>query len=60
MKERLRVLEKEEEVKSNNKTENNVIDKSFQSMSLILKQFSPYHQHLAKTRFFSVIFELEL
>lgn len=52
--------EKEEEVKSNNKTEIDVIDKFFQSMSLTVKQFSPYHQHLAKTRVFSVISELEL
>lgn len=52
--------EKEEEVKSNKKTEINVIDQFFQSMSLTVKQFSPYHQHLAKTRVFSVISELEL
>lgn len=55
------IIEKEkEEVKSNNKTEIDLIDKFFQSMSLTVKQFSPYHQHLAKTRVFSVISELEL
>lgn len=53
--------EKEEESKSNEKTnEINVIDQFFQNMSLTVKQFSPYHQHLAKTRVFSVISELEL
>jgi hypothetical protein len=42
----------EKEVKSNYKTEIYVIDNFFLSMSLTVKQFSSYHQHLAKTRVF--------
>jgi hypothetical protein len=52
--------EKEEEVKSNYKTEIDVIDNFFQSMSSTVKQFSPYHQHLVKTKVFSIISKLDL
>lgn len=53
--------EKKEEVKANTeKNEINVIDQFFQNMVSTVKQFSPYLQHLAKTRVFSVISELEL
>jgi len=52
---------KEEEVKANTeKNEINVIDQFFQNMGSTVKQFSPYLQHLAKIRVFSVISELEL
>jgi len=60
------IIEKEkiEEVKANTekneKNEINVIDQFFQNMGSTVKQFSPYLQHLAKTRVFSVISELEL
>jgi len=53
--------EKKEEIKANTeKNEIDVIDQFFQNMGSTVKQFSPYHQHLAKTRVFSVISELEL
>lgn len=53
--------EKKEEIKANTeKNEINLIDQFFQNMGSTVKQFSPYHQHLAKTRVFSVISELEL
>jgi len=29
-------------------------------MSSTVKQFSPYHQHLAKTKIFSIVSEIEL
>lgn len=53
--------EQKEELKWSNKTnEVKVIDQFFQNMSSTVKQFSPDHQHLANTRVFSVISELEL
>lgn len=35
-------------------------DTFFSSMSLMVKQFSPYHQHVARSKIFSIVSEIEL
>lgn len=48
------------ENKNESKSELSAIDQFFLSMCSTVKQFSPYHQHLAKTKIFSIVSEIEL
>jgi hypothetical protein len=54
------ILEKKNEENLKEKNEPSAIDQFFLSMCSTVKQFSPYHQHLAKTKIFSIISEIEL
>lgn len=54
------ILEKKNEENLEEKKESNAIDQFFLSMCSTVKQFSPYNQHLAKTKIVSIVSELEL
>lgn len=55
------IQQKDNETKSKEDEKNlDVNDKFFSSMCSMVKQFSPYHQHVARSKIFSIISELEL
>lgn len=54
------ILEKKNEENLEEKKESSAIDQFFLSMCSTVKQFSPYKQHLAKTKIFSIVSEIEL
>ncbi|KAL4126736.1 hypothetical protein QTP88_010945 [Uroleucon formosanum] len=54
------ILEKKNEENLKEKNEPSAIDQFFLSMCSTVKQFSPYHQHLAKTKIFAIVSEIEL
>lgn len=54
------IIEKKNEENLKEKNEPSAIDQFFLSMCSTVKQFSPYHQHLAKTKIFSIISEIKL
>jgi len=55
------ILEKkDEEQLEEKKKESSAMDQFFLSMCSTVKQFSPYNQHLAKTKIFSIVSEIEL
>lgn len=54
------ILENKNEENLNEKKESSAIDQFLLSMCSTVKEFSPYHQHLAKTKIFSIVSEIEL
>lgn len=54
------ILEKKDEENLEQKAESSAMDQFFLSMCSTVKQFSPYNQHLAKTKIFSIVSEIEL
>lgn len=54
------ILEKKNEENLKEKNEPSAIDQFFLSMCSTVKQFSPYHQHLAKTKIFAIVSDIEL
>ncbi|XP_025195660.1 variant-silencing SET domain-containing protein-like [Melanaphis sacchari] len=55
------IQQKENETKSKEDEKNlDVNDKFFSSMCSMVKQFSSYHQHVARSKIFSIVSELEL
>jgi len=54
------ILQKKEEENLEEKKESSAMDQFFLSMCSTVKQFSPYNQHLAKTKIFSIVSEIEL
>jgi len=55
------IQQKENETKSKDDEKNlDVNDTFFSSMCFMVKQFSSYHQHLARFKIFSIVSELEL
>ncbi|KAL4104447.1 hypothetical protein QTP88_019748 [Uroleucon formosanum] len=51
---------KKDEEQLEEKKESSAMDQFFLSMCSTVKQFSPYNQHLAKTKIFSIVSEIEL
>lgn len=54
------ILEKKNEENPKEKNEPSAIDQFFLNICSTVKQFSPYHQHLAKTKIFAIVSEIEL